>query len=59
VRKKIEDCVEVEASFWEPDQSFFLSLNLVGLDVGKKKPETLFEEKQEFSIFEMRRNELR
>jgi hypothetical protein len=58
VRKKIEDCVEVEASFWEPDQSFFLSLNLVGLDVGKKKPETLFEKKQEFSLFEMRRNEL-
>ncbi|MGC8778545.1 MAG: hypothetical protein ACP5Q4_07680, partial [Candidatus Caldatribacteriaceae bacterium] len=58
VRKRIEDCVEVEASFWEPEQSFFLSLNLIGLDAGKKKPKTLFEEKEEFSLFEVKRNDL-
>lgn len=58
VRKKIEDCVEVEASFWEPEQSFFLSLNLSGLDAGKKKPKTLFEEEKEFAFFEVERKDL-
>ncbi|MEN3185129.1 MAG: hypothetical protein ABDK94_03325 [Atribacterota bacterium] len=56
VRKKIEDCVEVEASFWEPEQSFFLSLNLSGLDAGKKKSKTLFEEGEGCAFFEVKRN---
>ncbi|MGQ9747444.1 MAG: hypothetical protein ACUVQZ_06735 [Candidatus Caldatribacteriaceae bacterium] len=60
VRKKIEDCVELEASFWEPEQGFFLSLNLVGLDVGKRRIKNLFEEEEEeFSLFGVERNDLR
>jgi len=54
VRKKIEDCITLEASWYEPEGSLFLSLNLSGLDTGKKT-ESLFDEKEEFSPFELER----
>jgi len=54
LRKKIEDCVAVEVSWWEPEGSLFLSLNLSGLDTGKKT-EGLFDQKKEFSPFELDR----
>ena len=56
VRKKIEDCITVEASWYEPDNSLFLSLNLSGLDTGNKA-ETLFDEEEEFNPFELNREE--
>jgi len=56
IRKRFEDCIEVEASFWEPDQSFFVSLNFLGLDQGKKS-ESLFDQEEEFSLFTVERNE--
>ncbi|MDI3543176.1 MAG: hypothetical protein PWP57_780 [Candidatus Atribacteria bacterium] len=54
VRKKIEDCITLEASWYEPDNSLFLSVNLSGLDT-EKKAETLFDEEEEFSPFELNR----
>lgn len=59
LRKRIEDCVELEASFEEPDHSFFLSLNIVGLDAGKRKIKTLFEKEKEFSLFGVERDDFR
>ncbi|HOA99546.1 MAG TPA: hypothetical protein PKN31_06185, partial [Candidatus Atribacteria bacterium] len=55
VRKRIEDCITLEASWYEPEGSLFLSLNLSGLDT-EKKAEGLFDEEEEFNPFELKRD---
>lgn len=55
VRKRIEDCITLEASWYEPEGSLFLSLNLSGLDT-EKKAEDLFDEEEEFNPFELKRD---
>jgi hypothetical protein len=49
VRKKIEDCITLEASWYEPDNSLFLSVNLSGLDT-EKKAETLLMRKKNLAL---------
>ncbi|MCX6090781.1 MAG: hypothetical protein NTX88_10520, partial [Candidatus Atribacteria bacterium] len=55
VRKKLEDCIDLEASYWESSQTFFLSVNLAGFDK-KNRIESLFDEQEEFDLFELKRN---
>ncbi|HSV31174.1 MAG TPA: hypothetical protein VLH40_04015 [Atribacteraceae bacterium] len=54
IRHKIEECVMVEASWWEPDRTFFLSVELIGFDQ-EGLPETLFDEADEFDQFAVER----
>jgi len=54
IRKQLEECVDIEASYWESDQTFFLSVNLAGLDQ-KKHIESLFDEPEEYDLFNLNR----
>jgi len=54
IRKQLEECIDVEASYWESDQTFFLSVNLAGLDQ-KKHIQSLFDDEEEFDLFELNR----
>lgn len=58
LRRTIDDCVKVEASWWEEEQSFFLGVELKGLDF-KAISESLFtEEEEEFDLFTVEREEI-
>ena len=54
IRKQLEECIDIEASYWESDQTFFVSINLTGLDQ-KKHIESLFDEQEEFDPFNLTR----
>ncbi|QPM67679.1 hypothetical protein [Atribacter laminatus] len=54
VRKQLEECIDIEASYWESDQTFFVSVNLAGLDQ-KKHIESLFEKQEEYDLFNLDR----
>lgn len=49
IRKQLEECIDIEASYWESDQTFFVSVNLAGLDQ-KKHIESLFDEQEEYDL---------
>ncbi|NLJ38574.1 MAG: hypothetical protein GX432_07410 [Candidatus Atribacteria bacterium] len=54
IRKQLEECIDIEASYWESDQTFFVSVNLAGLDQ-KKHIESLFDEQEEYDLFNLNR----
>lgn len=47
LRKRIEDCVDVEVALFEPEGSFFVAVNFLGLDK-PHRAESLFDEKESF-----------
>lgn len=54
LRHRIEDCVDVEVSFWDPEGSFFLALNFVGFDE-PYRAESLFKEDEPFDPLSFKR----
>jgi len=54
IRKQLEDCIDIEASYWESDQTFFVSVNLTGLDQ-REHIEGLFDEPEEYDFFSLTR----
>ncbi|MBC7217490.1 MAG: hypothetical protein H5U36_04885 [Candidatus Caldatribacterium sp.] len=55
LRKRIEDCAEVEMSFLDPEGSFFVALNLSGFDASRRA-ESLFEEEEPFDPLGFKRD---
>lgn len=47
LRKRIEDCVDVEASFLEPEGSLFIAVNVLGFDQ-PRRTKSLFDEEKPF-----------
>ena len=54
VRHMIEECVSVEASWWEMDRTFFLSVNLVGIDPASPI-QSLFDDPEEYDPYRVER----
>ncbi len=55
LRKNIEDCINVEVSFLEPEESFFVAVNFLGFDK-PRRAESLFDEKASFDPLDFRRD---
>lgn len=55
LRKKIEDCISVEVSFLEPEESFFVAVNLLGFDK-PRRAESLFDEEAPFDPLDFTRD---
>ncbi len=55
LRKSLEDCVDVEVSYLEPEGSFFIAVNFLGFDK-PHRAESLFEEEEPFDPLSFRRD---
>lgn len=55
LRKRIEDCADVEVSLFEPEGSFFVAVNLAGFD-RPRRAESLFDEKEPFDPLSFERD---
>lgn len=55
LRKRIEDCVDVEVSLFEPEGSLFVAVNLLGFD-RPRRGESLFDEKEPFDPLRFERD---
>lgn len=55
LRKRIEDCVDVEVSLFEPEGSLFVAVNFLGFD-RPRRAESLFDEKEPFDPLSFERD---